>query len=102
MAPTDIVLSTVLYPPLAGASSAFATLTAVDPNCCDTYTFSVVCGASAALFTVIGNQLSTVGNVTGNGHVIVIRVIDTAGGMFDKTVTLNEGLSRLWPQSHNH
>jgi Ca2+-binding RTX toxin-like protein len=92
LAPTDIQLSATTVAENVAPGTAVATLSATDPNAGDTFTYTIVGGASDK-FAISGNQL-----VVKSGAVIdfettptlsvTIRVADHDGVGFDKTFTI--------------
>lgn len=48
--------------------------------------------AHSSLFSLVGNQLLyAVSGMTGNGYVLSLGVVDSLGGAFNRSITINEG-----------
>lgn len=90
--PTDIRLDTTTVNENVAANTAIATLSAVDPDVGDTFTFSLVPDSfDNAAFTVVGNQLqinSPPDFEVKASYTILLRVTDGGGNTFDKEFTI--------------
>jgi Ca2+-binding RTX toxin-like protein len=69
-----------------------ASLSATDPDSADTFTYSLVGGATD-LFTTSGNQIvvasgATLDYETASSYDVTVRATDSAGNSFDKTITI--------------
>ncbi len=102
-APTDIGLSPASVAEAAGANAVVGTLSAVDPNVGDTFTFSLVPGAvDNASFNISGNTLRATNSLSvanGATRSVRVQVVDSAGNTFQKTltVTVTPQPQQLWP-----
>lgn len=93
VAPTNVILSATAYtPPTPSVDTVVGTLSAMDANAADTFTYSVVGGQSAALFSIVGNQLvlRNAGQ-RGIGLQVNVRVTDSAGLTFSRLFVVDEG-----------
>ncbi|MET0530565.1 MAG: cadherin domain-containing protein, partial [Microvirga sp.] len=92
-APTDVTLSrTSVNEDVTGL---IATLTGVDPNAGDTFTFALAEDASGK-FVIVGNELrlksgEKLDYETATSHIIKITVTDQTGLSVTKSVTINVG-----------
>ena len=69
-----------------------ATLSATDPDAAETFTYSLVGGATD-LFTVQGNQIVVASGATLDHEAaptrdVIVRATDSAGNVYDKTITI--------------
>lgn len=99
VAPTDVLLSGTTYaPPTATNNVLLGSLTSMDANVGQVHVYSIVGGANAAAFTIIGTSLlvKTAGQ-TGTGLQVTVRTDDQTGGTYDKTFTINESCDQLAP-----
>lgn len=91
--PTDIRLDRTTVDENVLANAAIATLSAVDPDVGDTFSFSLVPDSfDNAAFTVVGNQLqinSPPDFETKASYTILLRVTDGGGNTFDKQFTID-------------
>ena len=93
-APTDISLTNNLMPENQPPGSAFANVSAADPNGGDTHSFTLVSGAGSTdngLFQIVGNTLAT--NAVLNfeaqaNYSIRIRATDQGNLFFEKVFTI--------------
>lgn len=94
-APTAINLSASSFAESTTSGSVIATLSSVDANAGDTFTYSVVSGEGAtdnAAFTISGNQLllnTTPDFETKSSYNIRLRTTDAGGLSFERAVTLS-------------
>ena len=94
-APTDILLNTTSVNENVAANSVIATLSSIDPNPNNTFTYSLVTGTGSTdnpFFSISDNQLkiNTVPNFeTKNQYSIGLRTTDQSGLSFQKNVILN-------------
>jgi PKD repeat protein/Tol biopolymer transport system component len=84
-APTDINLTPSSVAQNATAGTPVGTLTAVDPDSGETFTFS----GSNAQFSVSGNQVVVAGALTAGDQTIDVTVTDSAGNDYTETLTIN-------------
>jgi len=94
-APRDITISKDHVAQASATGTVVATLTAVDPDLPDhdSHTFTLTDSAGGR-FRIVGNQLqvdngSLLNYATATQHNISVRVSDTTGATFNKTLTLN-------------
>ncbi|MDB5334442.1 MAG: hypothetical protein JWN70_61 [Planctomycetaceae bacterium] len=94
-APTDLTLSTTHFPENNVPNATVGTLSAIDPNAGNTFTFSLVAGSGSAdngSFNLSGNVLrftSSADFETRGSYQIRVRVTDQGGLTFDKPLTIN-------------
>ncbi|MBW4464707.1 MAG: cadherin domain-containing protein [Pegethrix bostrychoides GSE-TBD4-15B] len=95
-APTDIVLTPgTVNENVTGAGLAFGSLSSLDPNAGDTFTYSLVVGAGSidnAAFTIVGDKLQINASPdfeTKPSYSIRVRSTDQGGLNFDKIITVN-------------
>lgn len=92
--PTDLLLSATAVFDKSPAGSTVGTLSPVDPDLNDTFTYSLVSGDGStdnASFSITGNSLklnSTAIFETQNSYDIRLRVSDLGGLTFEKTFTI--------------
>jgi hypothetical protein len=88
MAPADVSLSKASLDEIAGVNALIGTLSAIDPNPDDTFTFSLPSGADDNnLFNISGTSLRANGSFdfeTQSSYTITVRVTDAGGLTFDK------------------
>jgi hypothetical protein len=95
--PTNVVLSTTVINENPVANAVVATLSSIDPDVNNTFTYSLVAGLGStdnALFTISGNQLKV--NTSTNFETkpyydIRLRTTDQGGLSFDRDVRLTVG-----------
>jgi hypothetical protein len=83
--PSDIVLSPDSVAQNASAGTVVGTLTAVDPDTGDTFTFS----GGDTQFNVSGNQVVVAGALTAGAQSFNVAVTDSAGNPYSETLTIN-------------
>ena len=94
-APTDIALSSSSVEENKPVGTAVGTLSAIDPDAGDSFTYSLVAGTGDtdnSSFTITGNQLKTAQSFdyeTKSSYNIRVRVTDSAGNPFEKALTIN-------------
>ncbi|WP_175517652.1 ELWxxDGT repeat protein [Planctomicrobium piriforme] len=92
--PTDLKLSSTTVVENRPIGTVVGTLSAVDPDLNDTFTYSFGTGTGAAdnaLFTILGNQLRTKAVFdyeTKSSYFLRLRVVDQLGHAFAKSVTI--------------
>lgn len=99
LAPTALALSANTYAVPPTANQVVGTLSTTDINCCQTFTYSIVGGANAALFAIAGNALQIVNaGQSGNGLQVTVRTTDSGTGAlwFQQTFTIDEGEAESW------
>ena len=98
LAPTAVSLSGGSISENTDTSAGFevGTLTAVDPNTCDKFTYSLNGGADAALFSIGGVNADRLRLTAGilnyevkNAYHVTVRVTDFFGQTFDQPLTVN-------------
>jgi hypothetical protein len=98
LAPTAVSLSSSSINENTDTSGGFevGTLTAVDPNTCDRFSYSIVGGADAALFSIGGAGLDRLHLTAGilnfevkNTYSVTVRVTDFFGLTFDQALNIN-------------
>ena len=93
--PSGILLSATSIPENRPVGTTVGTLSAVDPDAGDTFTYSLVNGAGDddnASFTISGNQLKTAEVFDADvksSYKIRVRVTDAAGTKFEKVFTIS-------------
>jgi hypothetical protein len=93
-APTDVNLSATSIAENQTAGSVVGTLSSVDQDTGDTFTYTLVAGAGStdnASFQIVGNQLQIVAPFdfeTKNSYAIRIRTTDAGGLFFEKQFTI--------------
>lgn len=93
-APTSLTLSTLDIPSLVVNGGYLAALISDDPNEEDTHTYSLVSGAGSAdnnLFSIVGNQLRSVSDFSGQLGItfaVRLRTTDQGGLFFERSFTL--------------
>ncbi len=91
-APTNINLSASTLAENAGANAVIGTLSAVDPDSGDTFTFSLPAGVdNNSLFNISGTSLRATSSFdfeAGSTYTITARVTDAGGLTFDKQFTI--------------
>lgn len=100
-APTDIMLANTTIAENSIPPANVGTLTTIDPDAGDVFTYQVVGGADQAAFEIVGNTLRFTASTTLNyeakaSYSVTIRTTDGGGLSHDKTFTisitdLNEG-----------
>jgi hypothetical protein len=88
-APTDITLAPASIAENQPANSVVGTFTTADLDANETFTYSIVGGADAAAFTIVGNQLqiNAVPDFEAKPvYTIQVRSTDKDGLFFDKTI----------------
>jgi ELWxxDGT repeat protein/autotransporter-associated beta strand protein len=94
-APTDIAISATSITENAGVNGAIGSLSTVDPDAGDTFTYTLVTGAGStdnAAFNISGNQLRANGSFdyeARNSYSIRIRSTDRGGLSMEKTFTIS-------------
>ena len=94
-APTDVGLSNILVRELSAKGTLVGTLTGVDPDAGDTFTYSLVNDADGR-FQLVGNQLQVKNGVAldyeqpgdAKAPAVVVRATDKAGKFVEKTFAL--------------
>jgi Ca2+-binding RTX toxin-like protein len=94
-APTDVGLSNILVRELSAKGTLVGTLTGVDPDAGDTFTYSLVNDAGGR-FQIVGNQLQVKNGVAldyeqpgdAKAPAVVVRATDKAGKFVEKTFAL--------------
>lgn len=91
--PTDITLSANRVVDQASMGTAIGTLSAVDADAGDTFTFTLVSGTGSsgnARFTILGStlQVQTAPAISDSNYSIRVRVTDAAGHFFEKAFTV--------------
>ncbi|HQS59390.1 MAG TPA: S8 family serine peptidase [Gallionellaceae bacterium] len=98
LAPTAVSLSSSSINENTDTSGGFevGTLTAVDPNTCDRFSYSIVGGADAAFFSIGGAGLDRLLLTAGilnfevkNTYSVTVRVTDFFGLTFDQALNIN-------------
>ncbi|MBW7476074.1 cadherin domain-containing protein [Paenibacillus oenotherae] len=93
-APTDINLSSSSVAENAASGTAVGTLSAVDADVGDTFTYSLVSGAGSTdnvSFQIVGNELRTAAIFdyeTKNSYSIRVRVTDGEGATYEEVLTI--------------
>lgn len=92
--PTAIVLQTSTYiPPSGMADTVVTTLSAVDANSAESFSFSVLPGYDGSLFNVAGNSLRfSNANQRGSGLKVSLQVEDSKGLLYSELFTIDEGM----------
>ncbi len=95
-APTDVLLSpSIVDENVTGAALAFGTLSSVDPNAGNTFTYSLVTGTGAddnAAFTIVGDKLQINASPdfeTKSSYKIRVRTTDQGGLNVEKAIVVN-------------
>ena len=94
-APTNVVLTPPTVDENVAAGTAFGTLTTVDPDAGDTFTYSLVAGAGAddnAAFTIVGDRLrinNTPDFEAKSSYTVRIRTTDRGGLSFERQLAVN-------------
>ena len=86
---TNLILSNSTILENQPAGTVVGSLSGVDSDPGDTFTYSLVGGTDIAKFAVIGNQLVTAAPMDFEAtrfYTLLIRVTDSGGNVFDKTV----------------
>lgn len=95
VAPTDIVLSSTSIAENAGANATVGSLSSIDANSGDTFTYSLVSGTGSTdntSFTITGSTLTANTNfvlATKSSYAIRIRSTDQGGLYFEKAFTIS-------------
>lgn len=93
VAPTDIALSNVSIVEKAVAGTEVGTLSAIDPNLDDSFTFTLTNDAEGRFEIVAGKLVVKDGSkldyLTASSHQIDVEVTDADGNTFEKTLTIN-------------
>ncbi|MFJ7665151.1 cadherin domain-containing protein [Lysinibacillus sp. NPDC097162] len=93
-APTDITLSSASVEENQPSGTTVGTLSAIDSDAGDTFTYSLVSGAGAtdnSSFSIVGNELRTSSSFdyeTKNSYSVQIKVTDKGGLTFEKVFTI--------------
>ncbi len=93
-APTDITLSSASVEENQPSGTTVGTLSAIDSNAGDTFTYSLVSGAGAtdnSSFSIAGNELRTSSSFdyeTKNSYSVRMKVTDKGGLTFEKVFTI--------------
>ena len=93
-APTDIILSSTSIPENAGVNARVGTLSTVDPDAGNTFTYTLVAGSGDtdnSLFNISGNSLranSSFNFEAKSSYSIRLRTADQAGLTKDKIITI--------------
>jgi mRNA-degrading endonuclease HigB of HigAB toxin-antitoxin module len=93
--PTNVLLSNSSVAENAGANAVVGTLSSVDPDAGDTFTYTLVAGTGAAdnaSFNISGSQVRATANLdfeTKSSYSIRVRASDAVGLTFDKALTIN-------------
>ncbi|GEM_PF-5383852 len=97
--PTDIVLSSTSIGSNYVAPANLATLSAVDLDPGETFTFALASGAGDtdnASFSITGNQLSIIDQLPVGNYSIRIGVTDSTSEYFEKAVTITVNPAFIW------
>lgn len=93
--PIGLFVSGWRYTPPLAEGAELASFTVADPNCCGTYTLSLVGGRDVDKFRLCGAQLmrlcSAVAGLAGNELEVVVMVEDEYGERLNRTFTFSEG-----------
>ena len=92
-APTDITLSGGAVDENAGTGTTVATLSAVDPEAGDSFTFAITNDPSG-FFEIVGNEVRVASGAdldfeTDQSHDITVEVTDAGGNTYSEVVTLS-------------
>ncbi|MCR6636386.1 cadherin domain-containing protein [Devosia sp.] len=98
-APTDILVAGGTVVENAAAGTLVATLSAVDADLGDTFTYAIIAGG-AGLFEIVGDQIRVAAGAqvdfeTATSHDLTLRVTDGAGAFYEEVVTI--GVSNVAP-----
>lgn len=98
-APTDILVAGGTVVENAAAGTVVATLTAVDADLGDTFTYAIIAGG-AGLFEIVGDQIRVAAGAqvdfeTATSHDLTLRVTDGAGAFYEEVVTI--GVTNVAP-----
>ncbi|CAN7448123.1 beta strand repeat-containing protein [Devosia sp. LjRoot3] len=98
-APTDILVAGGTVVENAAAGTVVATLSAVDADLGDTFTYSIIAGG-AGLFEIVGDQIRVAAGAqvdfeTATSHDLTLRVTDGAGAFYEEVVTI--GVTNVAP-----
>jgi RHS repeat-associated protein len=94
-APTSLVLSNNVTPENVAPGSVIGTLTSIDPDANNTFTYSLVAGTGStdnAAFTIAGNQLKINASPdfeAKSSYSIRVRTTDQGGLSYEKTLTIS-------------
>lgn len=91
-APTDILVAGGTVVENAAAGTVVATLSAVDADLGDTFTYAIIAGG-AGLFEIVGDQIRVAAGAqvdfeTATSHDLTLRVTDGAGAFYEEVVTI--------------
>ena len=89
-APTELLLSATVTPEGSAIGSVVGTLSAVDPDAGETFTYTLL-GNSNGPFSIDGNKLVVAGPLdyeTAPSQEITVRVTDAAGNTHDRSFTI--------------
>lgn len=92
VAPTDVVLASQGIAENLAAGATVGTLSAVDTNAGETFTYRIVGGKDASLFDVAGDKLvarAPLDHEAGATREVVIQVTDKGGLTFQKAMVVN-------------
>jgi VCBS repeat-containing protein len=93
-APTDLAITPSSTNENVAAGSVIGTLSSIDPNASDTFTYSLVTGTGStdnSAFTLVGNQLqinSSPNFETKANYSVLVRTTDQDGLFFNKALTI--------------
>jgi len=94
-APTDIALSPASVAENAGANAVVGTLSAVDPDAGDSFTYALVAGTGGddnGSFNISGSQLRATNSLdyeSDSSYSVRIQVTDSGGATFEEAVTIS-------------
>ncbi|NIX77161.1 cadherin domain-containing protein [Microvirga terricola] len=95
-APTAVFLSNASVSELAPNTAVVGSLSALDANTGETFTYSLVGDGAGGRFTVVGNQILVADGFKldfeqAKSHQIFVQVKDKAGAAFTQALTINVG-----------
>ena len=95
--PYAMTLSSTLYIPPLVQFGVIGNLTAMDVNCCDVFTYSLVGGVAAGDFIISGNKIeaNVPQGLRGDSLVIVVNVNDGAGGSYQQSFSISESFDSI-------
>lgn len=93
-APSDIALSNSTVTPLDGAHTVVGTLSSVDANPLDSFTYSLVSGAgdtNNAGFEIVGANLRAIdpASLSEGVNTVRVRTTDAAGNLYEEAMAIN-------------
>ncbi|MEW7849964.1 DUF4347 domain-containing protein [Massilia aurea] len=93
-APSDIVLSNATVATQGGAHAPVGTLSSVDANPLDSFTYSLVSGAGStnnSAFEIVGAQLRALdaGTLSPGAYLVRVRTQDAAGNRYEESMSIN-------------